>query len=147
MPAPLGNDNAKKLKDKGTKDKVYKDYCDWLAKGKMAKSWYYESEELTLTYKTIENYISEDVDFPPIKKEIAICKGYQIWESICEEGAKGERDVNTPMIQMLMRNKFGWDAKEDKDTGNDDQIIIFRESEGVRLTPREEEERAKSLTT
>lgn len=124
MGGEIGNNFAVKLKDKHTKYKVYKNYCDYLAKGKIAKYWYYEDETLTLTRETIEKYIKEDDDFDPIKKEIAIAKGFQIWETICEDGAKADREVNTPTLQMVMRNKYGWDSKtEDTSISKNEGII------------------------
>lgn len=128
MPAPTGNDFAKKLKTKEIKDKVYQSYCDHLAKGKTQRSWYYEDEEVTLTSQTLETYIETDEDFNPIKKEVAKAKGLTIWEEHCENGALGvNKEVNTPMMQMIMRNKFGWDKEKEQKEEKKEDTILTRE--------------------
>lgn len=112
MAAELGNDYAVKLKDKETKDKVYKDYCQWIASGKNHKAWRYKSDDLTLSYKCIEHYIATDKDFPLIHKEIAISESLEIWEERGIGMMLGQIDKCQPAIfQMFMRNKFGWDSK------------------------------------
>ena len=111
--APLGNKRACKLKDKKTKDKVYKDYCDHIATGKSHKSWYYDNDGLLLTWETIESYIKNDTDFDPLHKKTAIAKSLAIWESDGKRMMEGLVDKCQPVIyQMFMRNKFGWDKKE-----------------------------------
>ena len=45
---------------------------------------------------------------------MAETKGYQRWEAIAEASATGENEkANTASLQMVMRNKFGWDKKEE----------------------------------
>lgn len=114
MPAPKGNSNGLKLKDPDVRQEAYKKYCEHLAKGKSQRSFTFEKGDLTCTYKTIESYISENpVEFPPLQKEIALCKGYQRWEQVVEDSAEGKnKDANTASLQMLMRNKFDWDKQE-----------------------------------
>ncbi len=110
MPAPKGNDYNKKLKTQEVKEKVYRDYCDWIASGKSHKSWYYDQNGLTLTWKTIERYIEEDEDLDPIHKEIAISKSLGIWEKMGIDMIEGKIQHCSPAVyQMFMRNKFGWD--------------------------------------
>jgi len=125
MAAPIGNNNAKKLKTIEQKEKVYKSYCQHLSLGKCQNSWYYEDDGLTLTSETLEKYIKEDVDFDTIHKDIAKAKGLAIWEDVLAKGAKCERDINTAAMQMIMRNMYSWD-KEDKDNSQDKTINISR---------------------
>lgn len=114
MPAPKGNDFSKKLKDKETKDKVYKDYCEHIASGKSHKSWYYDKDGLLLTWQTIETYIKEDEDFNPQYKERAISQSLEVWEKMGKDMMVGEYQKCEPAIfQMFMRNKFQWDRKEE----------------------------------
>lgn len=110
----LGKKNARKLKTEEQMKKVYESYCDHLAKGKVKRSWYYDQDGLTLTWETMEKYINnEPSNFDPLKKEIAFSKGMQKWESVVEGSAEGtNKDANVATLQMLMRNKYGWD-KED----------------------------------
>lgn len=110
MSAPLSNDYNKKLKTKEIKEKVYQDYCKWIASGKSHKSWYYDQDDLTLTWQTIERYIKEDEDLDPIHKEIAVAKSLAFWEQIGIDMILGKVLHCSPAVyQMIMRNKFGWD--------------------------------------
>ncbi len=110
--APKGNQNSKKLKTHKLKQEAYNSYCAHLAKGKSKKSWYFIHPELTLTWQTMETYLaSSSVDFDPIKKTIAESQGYQEWEEIAEKCAKGQNKAVVPALQMVMRNKFGWDKE------------------------------------
>lgn len=110
MPAPYGNQNAKKLDTPELRKLAYDSYCDHIAKGKDKTSWYLE-EPVELTWDTIEKYIKNDpVEFDPIKKRIAEAKGFAIWEQIVEDSAIGRnKEHNTATLQMKMRCKFGWD--------------------------------------
>lgn len=117
MPAPEGNrygckfdNNPEVLKD------AYKDYCAHLAKGKHKKSWWYDKNGYECTWFTMEKYIAESKALDPIKKEMAISQGLHIWEGICEESANGKnKKANTASLQMVMRNKFGWDKENKKE--------------------------------
>lgn len=112
-----GNTNAKKLKTPELKLEAYRQYCEHLARGKSKESWYFEHPDMSLTWETMEKYIKEDVVFEPIKKKIAEAKGFAMWETVLEESAKGKNTkANTATLQMLMRNKYGWDKSEKKDT-------------------------------
>jgi hypothetical protein len=112
MSAPKGNDFAKKLKTKEVKEKVYKDYCNHIATGAAHKSWKYEKNDLILTWETIEKYISEDKDFDPLHKQLAIAKSLAVWEKRGIDMMLGRIEKCQPAIyQMFMRNKFGWDKQ------------------------------------
>jgi hypothetical protein len=91
--------------------KAYKDYCAWLSQGNSIEAWCYESDVMTLSYKTMEKYIREfPHDFPPHHKEIALTKSLRIWEERGLEMMIGKIDKCQPAIfQMFMRNKFSWD--------------------------------------
>jgi hypothetical protein len=124
--APKGNRNAVKLSTPELKADAYKQYCDHLAKGKSKRSWYFEHPELQLTAETMEKYIaSSPIDFVPIHKEIAQCKGFGYWEEVVEQSARGENQANTASLQMLMRNKFDWDKEESKEIAkcSSDEIL------------------------
>lgn len=112
----LGNTYAKKLKSPELKTEAYKSYCEHLAKGKSKKSWYFEHPEVSLLWHTMEKYIEAEPEvFDPLKKEIAWAKGYQYWESVAEHSAEGINEkANTASLQMVMRNKFGWDKENNE---------------------------------
>jgi hypothetical protein len=115
-----GKKNAQKLKTPELKKMAYEQYCAHIAKGKAKKSWYFEHPDLLMTWQTMEKYIADDRFFNPIYKEIAWCKGYQHWEQVVEDSAQGlNKDANTASLQMLMRNKFGWDKEN---AGNKEEV-------------------------
>ena len=69
--------------------------------------------------ETIEKYILDDKEFDPLQKRKAEAQGYAYWEQVVEDSAKGaNKDANTASLQMVMRNKFGWDKEgyEKKET-------------------------------
>lgn len=114
MSAPKGNEFNKKLTSHTLKLQAYEQYLAHLAKGKSKRSWYFEHPNLTLTWETMEKYIAAEPEvFDPIKKQVAWTKGYQHWEEVAELSAKGENKANTPSLQMVMRNKYGWDKSEE----------------------------------
>lgn len=118
-----GNQYAKKLDTPELRQEAYKQYCDHIAKGYQKKSWYFEHPDITLTWQTMENYLRDDPkEFNSEQKQIAECKSMKHWEAILYASAKGEnKDANTASLQMIMRNKFGWDRvdkREDDSTGS-----------------------------
>jgi len=115
MAAPKGNKNNQKLKTSDLKQEAYKQYCEHLAKGKSKRSWTFKHPELSLTWERMEKYIADEIELDPIQKELAMADGYLEWEKIAEDSAKGvNKDANTASLQMVMRNKFGWDKNEDR---------------------------------
>jgi hypothetical protein len=111
--APLGNKNGVALKDPEIRQLAFKSYCDHLAKGKSIHSWYFEHGDYQCCYKTFKKYLENTLEFPPLKLDCAYAKGYAEWEQIAEESAKGiNTRANTASLQMVLRNKFGWDKQE-----------------------------------
>lgn len=107
---PIGSKNAQKLTTDELKAEAYRQYCEHLAKGKSKRSWYFDHPDLTLTWETMEKYMKDEVIFDPSKKKIAMSKGFGLWEEVVELSANGKNTkANTATLQMLMRNKFGWD--------------------------------------
>jgi len=125
MVALKDNTYAKKLTTNQLKTQAFKSYLDHIALGKSKKSWWFEHEELTLTWQTMDTYIKNEPQvFNPLKIEIAKSKGYNHWEQVAEESAKGiNKDANTASLQMVMRNKFGWD-KEDFTNKNSNETLV-----------------------
>jgi len=111
--APLGHQNSKKLTTPELCQEAYKQYCDYIAGGGTKEAWYFEHPDLTLTSRTMENYIKNDpVNFPPVNKEIAECKSLNHWLTTGKDMMVGEIPKCQPAIfQMFMRNKFGWDKE------------------------------------
>lgn len=121
----VGKKNARKLKTDEQMTTVYKSYCDHLAAGKVKKSWFFDENGLTLTWETMEKYIAnEPHNFDPQKKAAAVAKGMAHWESVVDASAAGENQkANTATLQMLMRNKYGWDRSEDNSEENVEPYI------------------------
>lgn len=95
-------------------DQVYASYCDHLAAGFSKDNWYYEKTHkgrmFTLCYRTLKSWLLEHGDmFCEEKREIAWAKGYQFWEKLLIDSAKGINKARTASLQMIMRNKYGWD--------------------------------------
>ena len=112
-PPPKGNKWGIKIKDPETRQKAYESFCAHLAKGKNVKSWWYEDDEVVCSYQTMLSYIKDEAEFSPLKKLIAESQGYNKWENIAEQSADGtNKNANTASLQMVMRNKFGWDKEQ-----------------------------------
>lgn len=109
-----GNQIARKLTTDELKQEAYRQYCAHLAKGLIKDNWYFEHEDLSICYETMESYIKNEPSvFKPIQKKIGWAKGYQYWEAEVGKAALGENSkADIAGLQMIMRNKYKWDAKE-----------------------------------
>lgn len=120
-----GNQNGLKLKDPKLRLQAYLQYCDHLAKGKSKRSWYFQHPDHRCTWETMESYIkkfSDELDLD--LKDIAMAKGFGVWEQIVEDSATGANpDANTASLQMIMRNKFGWDARDKNEDEKNAQLL------------------------
>lgn len=116
------NTFATAIKDKEMRKRAYAAYCQWLAKGKSKKSFYFEEGDCGCTWETLEKYIKESpADFDPEQMKASMAKGYALWEGHVEDSAVGINEkANTASLQMKMRNRFGWDKKDQKTEDEDD---------------------------
>ncbi len=114
MVAHKENTYAKKLTSDELKRKAFESYLAHMAKGKSKKSWWFDHEDITLTWQTMDTYIKNEPQvFSSIQIEAAKSKGYNLWEQVVEDSAKGiNKDANTASLQMLMRNKYEWDKQD-----------------------------------
>jgi hypothetical protein len=130
-PGPVGNKHGVKLKDPKIRQQAYMQYCQHLANGKSKKSWCFEHPELTCTWETMESYLQDMAEFDPIHKKVAETKGFARWEKVVEDSAEGfNQDANTASLQMLMRNKYGWD--KEKAGSNEHRGDIGRLADAIR---------------
>jgi len=114
---PPGNKNRVALKSPDIRQKAYTDFCNHIAKGKSIKSWWYEDENCSCTWETMLKYLKDTSEFEPIKRQIAEAKGLLYWENVVEASATGKnKDASTASLQMVMRNKYGWDKDESKNS-------------------------------
>jgi len=112
-PAPKGNTYGMAIKDPEIRQKAYLSFCDHLSKGKNIKSWWFEEGDIACTWATMLSYIKDEREFNPIKRLVAESQGYNKWENIAEQSADGtNKNANTASLQMVMRNKFGWDKEQ-----------------------------------
>jgi hypothetical protein len=112
------------IKKPATVIKAIAEFLKWLEMGKSVKSFSYqdpEDENEICSWASVVRYM-KDPDFIkehglhclPEQKERAKSKGYAIWEKHVEDSAIGLNEkANTASLQMIMRNKFGWDKKDD----------------------------------
>lgn len=124
-----------KLQKLGLEQEAYQSFCFHLADGGRKDTWHFEHEKLSLTFETMEKYIEENPSiFPAIKKKIAEAKGHRKWEKTVEEHALGRNECVTPALQMVMRNKFGWDKPDKSPTEAppqfDSQLQVLKKVEG-----------------
>jgi hypothetical protein len=114
MVAPEGNQYGVKLKDPGVRQRAFKKFCEWIAKGKSKDSFTFKEDEFKCTYKTLLKYFEDNPqEFPTIEREYAFAEGYSVWEGVVEDSATGKnKKANTASLQMLMRNKYGWDKRD-----------------------------------
>jgi hypothetical protein len=109
MGPPRAIDKPEKLKD------AYLSYLTHLSKGKSKRSWVYEKDETFIAYEQLEVLANRHPDLlDPKLISIARSKGFYKWEEVVEDGAIGKnKNVNANCLAMLMRNKYGWDKRED----------------------------------
>lgn len=110
---PVGNKKAVKLKDSAVRQEAYRQYCDHLSKGKSKLSWCFDHPSLKCTWEPLERYLKDEAEFDPFLKQKAVAEGLKYWEGVVEAAAEGtNKNVNVAALQMLMRNKYGWDKQE-----------------------------------
>jgi len=125
--AYFGRKNNEKLTTDKLRKEAFKQYCEHMAAGKSKRSWYFDHPTINLTYKSIDNYIK---DYPEIFDEAALevakTKGYGFWEKVVGDSALGKNTkANTATLQMLMRNRFGWDRRYENES---DESASFSEA-------------------
>lgn len=130
MAAPKGNNFGLALKDPEMRQRAYQSFCDHLAKGKAIKSWFFIEGNCACSWLTMQEYMKNTEEFNPLQMQIAQAHGYQYWEGVVQASAEGKnKDANTASLQMLMRNKFGWD-KEQKNSNNGITVRIDKDGLG-----------------
>lgn len=133
--ARFGSQCAKKLTTPELCQEAYRQYCEWIAAGNTKEAWVFEHPEMSLTSRSMENYIKNEPDnFPAVHKELAECKSLNYWLQLGKTMMIGDMPKCQPAIyQMFMRNKFGWD----KETRNPNKEV---EADVRRLLQKIEED-------
>jgi hypothetical protein len=61
----------------------------------------------------MQKLLKNEDEFPAEQIQIAKSKGYAHWEKVVEDSADGSNQkASTASLQMLMRNKYGWDKRD-----------------------------------
>jgi hypothetical protein len=137
--APLGNKYGVKLKDPAMRQRAYKAYCEWRAKGKSKRSFRFQEGKCKCIWETLESYLKDEDEFDPIHMKYAEAEGFGHWEQIVEDSATGVNEkANTASLQMIMRNKYSWD-KESKSQENH-KADVAELAKGLRSEPLSETE-------
>lgn len=120
-----GNKNGVKLKLPQIRQEAYRQYCNWIANGKPKKAWSFEHPKHTCCWRTMEKYIVENpLEFQPLHKEIAHCKGYCRWFELGIKMVEGKIEKCQPAVyQMIMRNMFGWDRENSTNKETTEPLI------------------------
>lgn len=114
--AMKGNNNREKLTTPELRKKVFDHFCEHLKTGLSKECWFYEDETgLTMTLDGFDRYMREyRHEFDMDKYDAAFRKGMQYYENVGSEIAIGKNEKgNVAALQMIMRNKFGWDKKKE----------------------------------
>jgi hypothetical protein len=125
----IGHKTNQKLNTTELKELAYNSYCEHIARGYPKKAWCFRHQDVSLKWETMEKYIKEDPDtFDPIHKELAECDSYFRWFKVLETSATGENQkANPASLQMIMRNKFKWDANQANNMQTDDSTAAAHE--------------------
>lgn len=120
-----GNEYAKKLDTPEIRQEAYRQYCDHIARGQPKNAWFFDHPHVTLTCETMEKYIRNyPEEFDADQKKIAEAKSLAHWFGVLADSAKGNnRYANPASLQMIMRNKFGWDRNNDRRDDNTEIAI------------------------
>jgi len=116
MPYAFGNKHAEALPTTELRLKAFDSFCEHLAQGYHRTSWCYDDGKYMCCYKTLMTYVKSDPTvFPIVKQSSSLAKGQKLWEKVLSDSATGENPkANTASLQMIMRNKYGWDKKEEE---------------------------------
>ncbi len=107
----FGNTEQAKNWSPERRQKAYQSFCAHIADGYCQESWYYTCEDGSLTWRTMLTWMQQNPhEFHPEHKEAAYSHAMKPWEDVVYTSATGDNQkANTASLQMVMRNKFGWD--------------------------------------
>ncbi|MEE9117859.1 MAG: hypothetical protein V3U02_04590 [Calditrichia bacterium] len=97
-----GNTYALKFDTPAKRKKLCKDFCDYIAQGKHPFGFWQCGLDTMKRY--IEDYPK---DFPTDQVEEAVRRGFDVWESLGLQWARGEfKGANPNAFNFLMKNKY-----------------------------------------
>src|SRR5579872_3782694 len=140
LPAPQRSKYLPKNWSPELRQEAYRSFCEHLSGGFSQESFVFECDEGSISYKTMLTWIKDEDEFPPEQKQMAIAKGHKGWESVLYDAAKGKNpDANPACLQMIMRNKYGWDRRDDRAKEQEPELLASYERLMVQLKGRQEE--------
>jgi hypothetical protein len=120
------------------RDNAYRGFCQHIATGKAVESYVHAEGGAVASYRTILKWMQDERTFPPEYKVIATSMGLGFWENVVAESALGiNTKANVASLQMLMRNKYGWDRRDDERKTAEPEILASYEKLMVQLTKRQ----------
>ena len=129
----IGNQNARKLHDPGVKQEAFEKYLAHLRSGMPKDAFAYETEDACVNHQMIDKMMADNPsEFPPHKRAAAENERYNNWLNRGLNMMDGKVPHCEPAIyQMMMRNMFKWDRKEEEAPSNHfvDAQRIFVEAE------------------
>jgi hypothetical protein len=146
MAFKLYNRSAVKLDTDELLIEAYKDYCKHLALGLDKRSWaFWKDGKPLCIFATMDKYIEERQDvLDPIHYDSAILVGYKEWEMVVAGSAKGvNQRANPASLQMIMRNKYGWDARVGENLDEDKGIDLKTYAQALAAQREQLQEQAK----
>lgn len=96
---------------------AFEEYCKHMEAGYKRQAFFFSTDDFIISYKTLDNYMKDMPDIFPLEEfERSQAAGQLTWEKIAEDCALAKKPHNTATLQMVMRNKCGWDKKETVET-------------------------------
>lgn len=95
---------------------VFRSLLNHIAEGHSLSSFYYVGDGFRICYYSIEPHIKKYPDIFPVDEiEFAKAQGYKKWETKVFEASLGKYPGCNPiLLQLIMRNKYKWDSKEEE---------------------------------
>lgn len=113
----MGNDRSLKLKTPELRKKVFDHFCEHVRQGFSKECWHYSDETgLSLTLDAFDRYMREyEHEFDMQKYKSAFNEGLKFHEQLACDIATGTNPKgNVAALQMILRNKYGWDKKKEQ---------------------------------
>lgn len=110
------------------RQEAYSSLCSHIGQGYDIDSWCFERDYGSISWRTMLTWIKDfPEEFQAEQKSIAQAQSKRVWEDVLMDSARGNNTkANIAAIQMIMRNKFGWDKRPEALESTQDQLQSFR---------------------
>lgn len=124
---PIGNKFALNLKTPEKRRQVFEHFCQWIAQGNPKNGWFYEDDEVTLSWKSLDNYLRNyPEEFTQEEVEISRSKGLMKWVKEGRQILFQEVKGDVAMYQMFMRNLYKWDRPDKSEEDESDNQSFLK---------------------